>query len=320
MGERRHIRKEVSRLFIPERHLWTPEAAERFLDDDGNLRRTADGEFDFEPIEKPLIHPTEYPIVDIEEYAEAIKGLFVEKSKFPRVYRKDVSAKLAGVGIDLSNHELNDIAVHDNIEHAQQQKFYKSSGTIVDMDTWRFCDNPERTFVMQWLAHNVVTNVFADAPVPDKELMTAHTKGANLSLDVMDLAIVMLRRGHGFNMRLNSIQSGAVQPGTELNDDGCDEQTAEYFKELSTKVKDEWKRRLDTYEKEMPEMSYFNGLQEYVLNAKPKAVVSMLGRFVTRDAWALSPYFSGHTSFRGAQRAQLNRYARRVARDSRLVA
>ena len=203
MSERRDTPPEVSRLFVPERHLWTPEAAEQFLDDDGNIRRNPDGTPDFELLPKPLVSE-EYPVVDVEAYAHAIKGLFRPDAKIPRIYRKDISSKLAHNGMRATN-DFIDLIVKDNREHVQQQKLYKEHGRIVDMQAFRFCDLAERSFVLQWLAHNAATHTFDDAPVPDEEIHGEHTTGERLKLELLDQAIIVSRRGRPFNQRLESI-------------------------------------------------------------------------------------------------------------------
>lgn len=326
---------EVSSIFVPERHLWTPEAAERFLDDDGNIRRSSDGSVDFEPIPKPLISE-DYPLVDVEAYARAIKGLFIPDAKFPRTYRKDISAKLAQSGLDASDNFV-DLIVKDNREHVQQQKLYKESGRIINMRAFRFCDLAERSFKLQWLVHNAATHVFGDAVVPEEEVYEEHIRGEESKVALLDQAIITNRRGRPFSLRLDDIRSGRVLPKSLENLEEEDEtwdiatispeqifardkRAMEHFKHHSTKAKDTWKSAVDTFSKEMPNNSYYAPLREQLINARPKAVIAILGTVATRDPWHFSPFFSGRMTIEEAKRAQRNRYIERVAEASRFAA
>ena len=99
-----------------------------------------------------------------------------------------------------------------------------------------------------------------------------------------------------------------------------DEHAEDHFKTLSKKAKDAWKSTVDTFANDMPDNSYYAPLREQVIGAKPKAVIAILGNLATRRPWHFSPFFSGRMTIDQAKKVQRNRYAQRVAEDSRLVA
>jgi hypothetical protein len=322
MSERRDTSPQVSRLFIPEREFWTPEAAEIYLDDDGRLNFNPDGTPNFKPLDVPLIDADKFPIVDIPALVQSLDSLFVPDSPFPRIYKKDIEERLEEEGVEYSNDDDGYIRTGDNVDHVQEQKFYRLQRRVVDMAAYKFCDLSERKMRIPWLVHNVKTNIYNDVPaITDQKFMDDHVTGAVWSLAMLEAAVMMERRGHGFSARKKSLSSDEVMPNSPMEiRTRVDITAAEHFREMSQKVKDVYRASLWLYAEKVPPESYFGQFVEQVTNSRPKGVIGILGQVATHDPWDYSPFLRGKLTMEQARNTQRNRHARRVIRESRLVA
>ena len=304
--------RDVSNLFIPERHFWQPEAAERFLDTSGRPRRTGNGEPDFEKIPVPLINADAYPIVSIPALAQAIKSLHIPEYRYPKRYTKTHPDG------SMSASRLFD----DNIDHVQNQHLYSDEhGVKIDGQLWRFCDDAERKMELPWIAHNCKTIFFDDPPVPSADLAAAHLEGARLSSSLFHAAAMMLGVGTLFDKRRASLETGKVIPLSDIDHrTGVDQIAKSDFCERQQKVQAGFAYAKEAYADQLPPDSIFWCHREEVLSGHPANIVRILGSVATSAPWNYSRYFRHNLDPVFVIREHKNTIAARATTTRRLFA
>ncbi|OGL21904.1 hypothetical protein A2707_00935 [Candidatus Saccharibacteria bacterium RIFCSPHIGHO2_01_FULL_45_15] len=305
-------RHDVSNSYIPEREFWTDEAAETYLDDNGNLKTTKTGEFDFELRTVPLVDPDTRPVVDIPALAFDLKSLFKPGYRFPRRYRKHY--------IDANGFESSMIRRYDdNVDHTQEVKLHKKAGSLNPEGFFAFCDNPERKMKEPQLIHVVKTNIYADTIVPDLSYSKDHLRGANLSLALYRAALLTDQTGRGFGIRRQSIQSGAVVPGSEIDPrSNIDKDTHEHLASLHRKYIYAFEWHKENYMAYTPDTTIFADHKEIIAQSHPKNIARILAHVATSEPWDYGPYFRHNIEPADINKRRKNTYKRRVATAEKL--
>ena len=307
-------RHDVSNSYIPGREFWTDEAAEMYLDDNGNLKTTKTGEFDFELRTVPLVDPDTRPVVDIPALALDLKSLFKPGYRFPRRYRKQY---ITADGTESTVIRRYD----DNIDHTQEVKLHKKSGNLNPEGFFAFCDNAERKMKVPQLAHVVKTNIYADTVVPDLEYSKDHLRGANLSLSLYRAALLTDLTGWGFGIRRQSIQNGAIIPGSGINPrSNIDITTHEHFTKQHHKYMDAFDWHKENYLKYTPDTTIFADHKEVIAQSHPRNIARILAHVATSEPWDYSPYFRYNIEPTDINKRRKNIYKRRVATAEKLRA
>ncbi|RYX78921.1 hypothetical protein EON76_04400 [bacterium] len=305
-------RHDVSNSYIPEREFWTDEAAEIYLNDDGNLKRTESGEPDFELRTVPLVDIDARPVVDIPALAFDLKSLFKPGYKFPRRYQKQQ--------IDMQGNEHTIIRrFNDNVDHTQEVKLHKGSRSLNPGGYFAFCDNAERKMKLPQLAHNVKTALYADTVIPGFNYAKDHLTGANLSLALFRAALLTDQTGRGFGVRRQSIQSGAVVPGSEIDPrSNIDKNTHEHLSDLRLKYMYAFEWHRENYLLHTPDTTIFADHKETIAQSHPKNVARILAHVATSEPWDYSPYFRHNIEPADINKRRKNTYKRRIATAERL--
>lgn len=296
MEKRTFTSPHVSSLHIPERQFWLPEAAEKYLNEDGRFRiNPKTGEYDFEQIEIPLIDKDNYPIVDIPAMVDTVKSLFVPEYAFPKRF-------LSSAGI---------VKMDDNIDHVQHDEsdYHPSNFTEYEdreKEPEYFRDSAERKVRMPWLFHNAKTILVEKPPMPDIDLMRDHYRGAKISADLLVAAIGTIRAGRSFTIRKHTIASRAVTPKTH------DDRVGREF--LGGRHTDQYTKFLQERDRlaNIPEYTIFSNLKEELADMKPIDTIRALAGVATREAWDYSGYIRGTSNSPQSKNPRRNPMLRRA--------
>lgn len=326
MSERRRAPR-VSRLHVPDRSLWTPEAAELYLKDDGSLNLDKDGNPNFLPRPVPTISP-DNPVVDIPAFAADINSLFVSGA-FSDIYLKRRVYIDHIDGMDVTTVVVIPVPLCEDIDHVQGLENYMKDGKKLDALGFSFCDSAERQMEIHREQHIVRTELYPSIPEVPHDIIRSHMTGHRLCLNLYKAALLCVNRGYGFTNRAESIMSGAVEPknydSTKLHEaqtyaDIIDAEASRYFKKRSQKYRGAVNREKDKLLENMPDDSYFRAAGIEAVESRPARIVNILSKVATDQPWAYADFIRGRVDLQTAQNTHKNRIEQRVAREALLRA
>lgn len=331
MGKGRRMPPKVTRLHTPERALWTPEAAELYLDDNGYLSMDEHGKPRFALRPVPILSD-EYPVVDVAALAEDISSLFVSGA-FADIYEKRRIYVDHVDGMDVTTVVVLPVPLPDNVDHVQGLENYMQNGRKVDQLGYAFCDSPDRQMEIAQQPHMVKTEIYDRPAAVPPELQRNHMTSHRACLDLYKAAIVSVNRGYGYVNRAEAIKSGSTVPkiynearlneirNSESYADIIDEQTVRYFRGHNKdyrKAVDLSKKALEKCVARMPEASPFFAAGTEALEARPARIVNILSKVATDRPWGYADFIRGKIDLQTAQNTHKNGMERRVTREAML--